>query len=295
MAKCMKTRMVVITGASSGIGRSTALYLMKKGYHVIACVRKARDAQSLLQESEDKRYAKGRLDTQLVDVNVPADVERLTSYVGQLFAEDDKICFFGLINNAGISPVAPMELVSSEELEFVFQTNVFSVVRMIQAMLPYLKYTTGRIVNISSGSGVLAIALSGAYSMSKFSVEALSDVLRVELKQFGIKTVVVEPGLIRTPIHAKNTQSMEQLLSEFNAQQRDDYEKALRTYVETQGKMAPGATPPIVVSKVIRKALEANNPRARYGAGKDARALRLIHWLLHDRARDKIVAKLGGW
>jgi NAD(P)-dependent dehydrogenase (short-subunit alcohol dehydrogenase family) len=291
----MKTRIILITGASSGIGRTTALYLAKKGYHVIACVRKPRDAQELLQEADNAGKARGKLETQLVDVNVAADVDRLAAYVGELFANDENISFFGLINNAGVSPVAPIEMVSMEEMEYIFRTNVFSVVRLIQAMLPYLKYTTGRIINISSGSGVMAIPLSGAYSMSKFSIEALSDVLRVELKQFGIKTVVVEPGLIRTPIHEKNCNSMDHLLAGFDAQQRDDYENALRTYVETQGKAARTATQPIAVSKVIRKALEVNNPRTRYGAGKDARALRAIHWLLNDRVRDKITANLCGW
>ena len=291
----MNTRIIVITGASSGIGRATALYLARRGYHVIACVRKPRDAQELLQEAQARQQGVGKLETQLVDVNVAADVERLTAYVAELFASDEDIGFFGLVNNAGVSPVAPIELVSTEELEYIFQTNVFSVVRLIQALLPFLKYTTGRIVNISSGSGVMAIPLSGAYSMSKFSLEALSDVLRVELKQFGVEVVVVEPGLIQTPIHEKNKNAMAQLLAGCDAQQCDDYEGALRRYVETQGKLAIHATPAISVSKVIRKALEAKRPRARYGAGKDAKVLRHIHWLLHDRVRDKIVANLCGW
>lgn len=291
----MKTRIIVITGASSGIGRATALYLARRGYHVIACVRKPRDAQELLLEAEDRQTGSGKLETQLVDVNVAADIERLTAYVAELFASDENIGFFGLINNAGVSPVAPIEMVSMEELNYIFQTNVFSVVRLTQAMLPFLKYTTGRIVNISSGSGVMAIPLSGAYSMSKFSIEALSDVLRVELKQFGIEVVVVEPGLIQTPIHEKNNNSMEQLLASFDAQQRDDYEDALRSYVENQGRMARNATPAISVSKVIRKALETKRPKTRYGAGKDAKVLRNVHWLLNDRVRDKIAASLCGW
>ena len=88
---------------------------------------------------------------------------------------------------------------------------------------------------------------------------------------------------------------MENLLASFDAQQRDDYEHALRTYVETQGKMALNATPAISVSKVIRKALEARRPRTRYGAGRDAKTLRQIHWLLHDRVRDRIGANLCDW
>lgn len=285
----MGTKLVVITGASTGIGKATALHLAARGYHVIACVRKREDGEALLAEGSDN------LEYFNIDVNRAEDIKKLSDYVGKWFIPDPEVCFFALINNAGVSPVAPMEAVSREDMEYIFNTNVFSVVDLMQAMLPYLKCTSSRIVNISSGSGVMAIPLSGAYSMSKFSVEALSDVLRVELKQFGIKTVVVEPGLIKTSIHAKNLKSMNRLIDRLTPEQKLSYESHLRVYVETQGQQAKTATPPAEVSKVITRALEARKPKARYGAGKDAKALRAIHWLLSDRLRDLIVSKIGAW
>ena len=285
----MGKKLVVITGASSGIGRETTIFLAKRGYHVIACVRRSKDGERLRLECPDNMHYR------IVDVNHAEQVEELREYVSQFFNSRSDVSFFALVNNAGVSPVAPIELVSMEELDFIFRTNVYGTVRMIQAMLPFLKCTTGRIVNISSGSGVMAIPLSGAYSMSKFAVEALSDVLRVELRQFNIHVAVVEPGLIRTPIHEKNALSMEHLLKELTAPQRDAYARQLRHYVDNQGRAAASATPPIEVSKVIATALESRRPRSRYGAGRDAKALRWIHWLLSDRLRDLIVSRIGGW
>lgn len=285
----MGTKLVVITGASSGIGKETALYLARRGYHVIACVRKPRDGEKLLREAADN------LETFILDVNHPEHIDQLQRHVGKWFGQDSTVSFFGLINNAAVSPVAPIEVVSTEELDFIFKTNVYGVVHMIQAMLPYLKYCAGRIVNISSGAGVMAIPLSGAYSMSKFAVEALSDVLRVELKQFGIKVAVVEPGLIRTCIHEKNTDSMERIIGGLSTLQKEAYEGPLRTYVETQSKQAASATPAIDVSKTITLALEARRPKTRYGAGTDARFLRMVHCLLNDRIRDRITSRIGAW
>lgn len=282
-------KLVVITGASTGIGKATALSLASRAYHVIACVRKTTDGEALLAAGNDN------IEFVIVDVNDTTQIERLRKQVDRYFKANSSIDFFALINNAGVSPVSPMALVSKEEMEFIFKTNVFSVVELTQALLPYLAATAGRIVNISSGSGVMAIPLSGAYSMSKFSIEALSDILRIELKQFGINTVVVEPGLIRTSIHAKNLASMEKVIDHMSPEQKSAYERQLRTYVETQGKQAATATPPEAVSDVIIKALESRKPRTRYGAGNDAKALRMIHWLLSDRLRDMIVSKIGAW
>jgi len=284
----MANKIVVITGASSGIGKETAIYLAQRGYRVIACVRKQRDRDKLLDACPDN------LETVILDVNKEDDIIRLEKHVGEIFAADDSIRFFALINNAAVAPVAPIELLSMGELESVFRTNVFGAVRLIQVLLPYLKYTSGRIVNISSGSGLMAMPFSGAYSMSKFSLEALSDVLRVELRQFGIKIVVVEPGLIRTPLHQKSCWSMEELVAGFDAGQRDSYGKALRNSTENQGKLAGSATSAITVSKIITKALEASNPKTRYGVGNDAKTLRATHWLLSDGVRDKIVARISG-
>lgn len=284
----MANKIVVITGASSGIGRETAIYLAERGYRVIAGVRKQRDADKL------SAACAGNIEAVILDVNNEDDIARLKRHVGGIFEADESIRFFALINNAGISPVAPIEVLSMEELESVFQTNLFGSVRLIQAMLPYLKYTSGRIVNISAGSGLMAIPFTGAYSMSKFSVEALSDVLRVELRRFGIKVIVVEPGLIRTPFHQKNCWSMEELVANFDAQQRDNYGDSLRRYIKTQGKMALSASPAIKVSKTIAKALEVKKPKSRYGAGNEAKALRAMNRLLSDGVRDQIAGRISG-
>lgn len=285
----MAVKLILITGASSGIGRETACYLAQRGYFVIAGVRRSEDGEALVKECpKNLEYA-------LLDVGDPAQIAKIAQRIQQKFVENPDIAFFGLINNAGISSVAPVETQDMGQMEALFATNVYGPTRIIQAMLPMLKKVPGRIININSGAGVLAIPLSGAYSMSKFALQALSDVLRVELKQFAIKTIVVEPGLIRSPIHEKVEIAMNQHIAHFSDAQREAYEGQLRTYIESQGERAKNSTPALEVSKIIAHALEARNPKPRYGAGRDARFLRRIHWLLNDRLRDILVSKIGGW
>lgn len=284
----MSHKLVVITGCSSGIGKATARSLAAAGYRVIACVRKVEDGERLLEAAPTS------LDYMLCDINEVSQRLALVERLAPLFSAETRPDFFAVINNAGVSPMAPIEMTSAEDFEHIFKTNVFSVVALIQDLLPYLKQSDSRIVNISSGAGVLATPLSGAYSMSKFSIEALSDILRVEFKAFGIKTIVVEPGLINTDIHDKNIASMEQVITRMNAEQRQAYETKMRHYVETMKLKSTRATPPLEVAEVIRRALESKKPRARYGAGRDARLLRRIHWLLSDRMRDAIGSRLLG-
>jgi NAD(P)-dependent dehydrogenase (short-subunit alcohol dehydrogenase family) len=279
----------MITGAGSGIGRAVALSAVERGYRVFAGARQEGQLDAL------RRDAGEGLVPMPLDINDAASVAACVAQLNQHFDAAPPGAGFALINNAGVSPVAPLEAVSYDEMEHIFRTNVFSTLRLTQALLPLLKRSRGRVVNVSSGSGLMAIPLSGAYSASKYAIEALSDVMRVEWKQFGIGVVVVEPGLINTPIHAKNLSSMERKLAELDASQRAAYEVPMRTYVENQGRAASSATSPDAVARVILKAVAARRPATRYGAGNDARALLLMHRLLGYRLRDRIVAGLCGF
>lgn len=281
--------LVIITGASTGIGRETAQHLARKGHQVIGCVRKPEDGNALLLADCDN------LQYFILDVTDAGHHVALQQYLDRQLPALDGLASVSLVNNAGISTVAPIETLQADDLEATFETNVFGLVRTIQTLLPYIKAHPGRIVNISSGAGVMAIPLSGAYSMSKYSVEALSDVLRVELKQFGIAVSVVEPGLVVSPIHGKATASMEAQIASFDPAQRAAYERPLRTYVENQQKASHSATPAFEVARIIARALEDRRPKARYGAGKDARLLNAIHWLLHARTRDFLTSQIGKW
>ncbi len=281
----MSKQLVIITGASSGIGWETARLLAANGYSVIACARSDGKTQT---GYDDISYVR-------CDITKQDDIDRLSAHVERYVADHGPLQSLALVNNAAIAPVGPIETVSKDEFDDVFLTNVYAPMRLIQVLLPHMKKVPSRIVNVSSGAGVLAVPLHGVYSMSKFAVEALSDVLRIELRQFNIKTVVVQPGLIDSAIHDKNLSSKDELVSNMEPSCKESYQAKLDHYIAQQQAGLKSAAKPAEVSKVIRKALEVEQPAARYGAGKDAKMLRKIHWLLTDRIRDVIMARMGNW
>jgi NAD(P)-dependent dehydrogenase (short-subunit alcohol dehydrogenase family) len=277
----MNPKLVIITGASAGIGRETAIYLADAGYTVFAC---ARSENSDLADYQNISYLR-------CDITSEEDVLSLGRAVGDFIKDRGPLASLGLVNNAALSLISPLEISSRKEFDDTFLTNAYAPLRLVQTLLPFMKTVPSRIINVSSGAGVLATPLYGVYSMSKFAVEAMSDVMRVEFKQFGIHTIVVQPGLTKSTMHDKGLECIEQMDPEV----RRTYERQIRRTVLDQAEAAKTATEAVEVSKVIKRALEAKRPAARYAAGSDSKLLRRIHWLLNDRLRDLLHAKRGGW
>lgn len=274
---------VLVTGCSTGLGRSTALMLAASGWRVFAGVRKAADAESLKAEAE------GELTPLLFDVARPDDLAQAVETLRQATGGE----LHGLVNNAGVYLGGPLELMKPEEIELTFAVNVTGLLAVTRSCLPMLRAAQGRIVNISSISGLIAMPGVSVYAGSKHAVEAITDSLRIELHPFGVKVVAVEPGGIRTPIWDKGAKRDEAAAQDADgAQLRKDYAPLLKLLHKLNAK--PGGLPPEDVARVVIDALESDKPRNRYVVGKDAKSLALLR-RLPDALRDRaIIGKVWG-
>jgi len=266
---------VLISGASTGIGRSTALLLAEHGMTVYAGVRRARDGAELVEAST------GDLRPVRLDVTKPGDIE---AAVGQVADEGG---LGALINNAGVYFGGPLELMSVEEIRTTFEVNVLGLLNLTRACLPMLRESGGRIVNISSISGLIALPGVAVYAGSKFAVEAITDSLRTELSPFGIRVIAVEPGSIQTEIWTKGAQRDEDSRTEANPL-RELYAPLVRLLEKLNRD--PRGIPPERVAGVVRTALTDDSPDNRYLVGTDAKSLALLRWL-PDFFRDGMIKR----
>ena len=274
---------VVVTGASRGLGRSMALELSSRGYRVFAGVRKTGDADSLMRERS------GSLLPLILDVtrtdSIAAAVEEVSREVG------DK-GLAGLVNNAGITRLGPVEEASIECMEEQFRVNVIGVIAVTQRFLPLLRRARGRVVNISSVNGRISFPFTGVYSASKFALEAISDALRMELKPWGIAVSVLEPGVTSTDTRARAMQAWAKDRQSLSPEQGKLYESL---YEKSCGLIAgldqAAAGHEHVVNAVV-DALTADVPPTRTLVGPDANQYTGM-LALPDEERDKIL--LGFW
>ena len=277
----MKKQIVLITGATAGIGREAALTLAREGHRVFATGRKP-DALRALQEEADGLP----LETLELDVNDPASIAAAAAEVDR---RTEGHGLDVLVNNAGYARFAPMALVADEELRGQFETNVFGLVRVTQAFLPAMRARGGgRIINVSSILGHVSLILQGAYCATKYAVEALTDCLRREVAGFGVQVSLVEPGMIRT--------NFEQTAgAQVSAYDGDPvYGPALKRYQaegEKQYLKAPGPAP---VARTISRAISARRMKARYITPAINRLALFLMRLLPTRLMDYVLRKVAG-
>ncbi len=279
----MKT--VVITGASTGIGRACALELDRRGWRVFAGVRQPADAAALTGPSSPN------LTPVFIDVT---DSESIAAAAEQVTAAVGPAGLTGLVNNAGIGVGGPLEFIPLELLRQQFEINVIGQVAVTQAFLPLLRAARGRIINMSSISGRVSVPFVGPYSASKFALEALTNSLRNELQPWGIKVVSIQPGSIATPIWQKTLARSEQLRRQMPPRAEDLYGAALDDLLAVVRKTAGRGVPPERVAGVVYTALTAARPKLRYLVGADARLAALLVTLLPDRLFDWLLIKYGG-
>ncbi len=257
---------VVISGASTGIGRATALALKARGFEVLAGVRRASDAPD------------GTTPV-LLDVTDAAAI-------GELAQRIDGGSLAGLVNNAGVGIGGPVEHIGIDEWRMQFEVNLFGHVAMTRALIPALRAGGGRIVNIGSIGGRQALPLVSPYSASKFAMHGFSDALRLELRGQGIHVALVEPGAIATEIWRKADESFDEIESALPAEVATRYRTELAGARKASGRAARHAIPAAKVAAVVEHALTARRPRARYVVGADARGQALVERLpaaLRDR------------
>lgn len=269
----------VVTGASSGIGEACALRLAALGYRVFAGVRNDQAADRLRQKSPD-RLMPLRLDV--------SDAESVRSASEVVAAATAATGLQGLVNNAGIAVAGPLEFLPLDALRDQLEVNVIGQVAVTQALLPSLRAAQGRIVNVGSISGRVALPFVGPYTASKFALEALTDSLRVELRPWGIHVAIVEPGITATPIWQRSLAAFDAMLQRMPPQVLELYGPAMHV-VRSRVSRLPGASVKGAVQAVVH-ALTARRPRARYLVGVDARARLILNWIPW-RLRDTLVAR----
>ncbi|MBW3595460.1 MAG: SDR family oxidoreductase [Actinobacteria bacterium] len=268
-------RTVIITGASTGIGRACALHLAGAGWKVYAGVRKEEDAASLREEDH-------RVTPLFIDVTDRASIESAR----ETFEKENGPHLDALVNNAGIVVHGPLEFVTPDELRAQFDVNVVGMVATTQVFLPPLRASQGRIVNMGSVAGRSpAIPLLGPYSASKWAVEAITDAMRNELRPFGIHVAVIEPGNISTPIWDKAEERFERLPAEARALYRD----LIETGQEINAFMDRTGVPARKVADAVEHALTSRRPRLRYLVGIDAHWRAYVEGRIPHRVRDKVI------
>ncbi|MBI4557798.1 MAG: SDR family oxidoreductase [Candidatus Hydrogenedentes bacterium] len=271
---------VVITGASTGIGKACASHLDRLGFRVFAGVRKTQDGEAL------KAAASERLLPISLDVTDAASVRAAAEQVSGQVGENG---LAGLVNNAGINIAGPLELLPVDELRRQFEINVFGLVTVTQAFLPLLRKGRGRVVNMGSLSGKIATPFTGPYCATKHAVEALTDALRLELRPWGISVSVVEPGAVLTPIWEKSIAASEKVLQGFPPEAHQLYDAAMNEAREVAIKVGRMGIPPERVAEAVTHALTSPRPRTRYPVGLDAKIGTRLARFLPDRIRDRLV------
>ena len=275
---------VVVTGASTGIGEATTEHLRSLGFDVFAGVRNDEDAE---------RARASGLKAVKLDVTDPGSIE---SARGEVEAALDGGRLAGLVNNAGVAISGPIEFISPDELTRQLDINVVGQVRVTQAFMKLLRRDRGRVINISSIGGRIALPLVGPYAASKFALEAVSDSLRREVRSQGIEVVVVEPGAIKTPIWGKGNAAADAMLADAPAEAEQLYGDMIRALrAETVKIEEDRGLPPEEVAKVVGQALTARKPKTRYLVGRDAKMRAAMAKRLPDRVMDSLIGRaLGG-
>ncbi|MDO9119986.1 MAG: SDR family oxidoreductase [Nitrospira sp.] len=271
---------VVITGASTGIGAACAWHLDRLGFTVFAGVRRIEDGEPL------KAQGSVRLQPILLDVTDAGSIEQARRQIaGQVGPRG----LAGLVNNAGIAVVGPLEAVPIADLRRQFEVNVIGQVAVTQAFLPLLRNGRGRIINMGSIAGRAAMPVMGPYSASKFALEALTDALRLEVQQWGIQVSIVEPGAIATPIWTKSGVKAEELEAVTSEELKALYAGVIAGVRARVAEASARAIPPDAVSNAVVHALTASRPKTRYLVGRDAKIRALMIKLLPDRWSDRLM------
>jgi NAD(P)-dependent dehydrogenase (short-subunit alcohol dehydrogenase family) len=265
---------VVVTGASSGIGRAVAIYLSSRGLRVFATARHPTSADPI--------------ESIQLDVTDETSIRDAAAAVETALGDE---ALHGLVNNAGIVVGGPLEFLGIDEIRRQFEVNLFGQIAVTQSFLPLLRRAKGRIVNMSSISGLVAPPLLGPYTMSKFAFEAYSDALRRELEPWEIEVAVIEPGAIRTPIWEKSIEDSRGRVDRMPALVHELYGKKIEKTRERARQMSETAVPAERVAEAVYQALTARRPRTRYLVGTDARITAKLAWLLPDRLLDRLMRR----
>ena len=268
-------RAVLVTGASSGIGRASALRLARAGWRVYAGIRRDEDA--------DRAAAEG-----LVPVTLDVTSEPQIAVAAEALAENP---LTGLVNNAGTAVPGALEFLPLEELRRQLEVNLIAQVAVTQAFLPQLRRSRGRLVFVGSIAGRSALPFLGAYAASKHALEGVADALRLELSPWNIHVAIVEPGTIATAIWRKGAATADEIGAQLPPEAADLYGAAGAAFRRAAVAADARAEPAGRVAAAVEHALTSSRPKARYLVGKDARRRARLE-RLPTRVRDAVLARI---
>jgi short-subunit dehydrogenase len=264
------TKTVLITGASSGIGRATAIYLAQNNYNVYGAARRIEKLKEL---------------TEYGIKPIPLDItndESIVSCFHQVMDEAGSIDI--LINSAGLGSYGALEDVPITEAKNQLNINLFGAARLIQLVLPVMrKNQYGKIINISSVGGKVGLPMGSWYHASKFAIEGLSDALRNEVKSFGIDVIVIEPGGTQSEMIGIGAEDL------MRSSGTTVYQKLAKAMVKMYGQMEQNAVKPVVIAKLIKKGIEAKSPKTRYVGGAMAKPMLFLRKIFSDKIFDKML------
>lgn len=277
--RAMKFRgSILVTGASTGIGRACALQLDALGFRVFATAISAQDGAELQSK------ASAQLEIVALDLR---DADSIAGALQTVSHATGEAGLVGLVNNAGILSCAPLELMSMATVKQVFEINVVGQIALTQAFLPLLRAGKGRIVGIGSLAGRSALPYTGPYNASKWAFRALNDTWRLELKRQGIAVILVEPGMVATPIWKQAGETEETLIA------RQFYAAFLAQSAQVSQMAQGSTTTPDDIARVVVRALTLAKPRSRYTIGSEARLLLAVE-SLPTPLRDWLVSRRFG-
>jgi short-subunit dehydrogenase len=268
-------KVILITGASSGMGKATAGLLAQNGYTVYAAARRL-----------DKMKDLESLNVKTIEMDL-ANEHSMVRGVAQIIKEHGRIDI--LINNAGFGSYGAIEDMSLPDAKYQLEVNLFGTARLIQLVLPGMRENRfGKILNVTSIGGKFAMPFAGWYCASKFALEGLSDTLRMEVKQFGIDVIIIEPGGIQSEWSGIAINSlMDRSINSSYKGKIERYINSIKKSVDAMKRSKKSA--PIVIAKLIKKGIEAKHPKTRYIDGYNAKMLLGLRKLLSDRFFDKVM------
>jgi short-subunit dehydrogenase len=266
----MNKKTALITGASSGIGKATALQLIADGYTVYSGARRVEKMQDITEKGGHTLH---------LDVTDEASCK---NFVNTAIRNEGRIDV--LINNAGYGHFGTVEESSVEIGKAMFETNLFGLVRLIQLVIPTMREkSVGTIINMSSIGGKMTTPFSSWYQSTKYAIECVSDATRMEVEQFGINVVIIEPGLIETEFFSIAAPALEKISG------NGIYKKSVKRMLKEMEVTYADASLPSVIAETISKALKTSKPKTRYVAGEQAKVTLLAKRLLSDRMFDNMV------
>ena len=276
---------VVVTGASTGIGRASALALDRKGFRVFAGIRKEADGEALREVASDA------LTPVYIDVS---DEESIAAAAKVVADEVGNGGLGGLVNNAGTTLPCPVEHLALDDFRRQLEVNLVGPLAVTKTMLPLLVRGHGRVVNVTSAAGKAGVPLMAPYVAAKHGLEGLSDVLRIEFGQLRVGVSVIEPGFVSTAMRGKLERDTDEVIRSLPEEGRSQYAGQLSALAKTVSAHAAQGSEPDVVARSVVHALTSKRPRTRYPVGAGARRILVARAVLPDRLFDRMMLRMSG-